>query len=291
MRPWLRIPGLLLLACCGGVDTSTSTGFIRGYCDLVSHCCSLGVGLDACRQRITPPSMVESSYDQAAGADCIKQVQAALSAGTFCGTYLPGAQSCPDVYKGSLAGPGESCSRDGDCAPSTQGAVHCVVTTSNLHSMTCQVQTRGKEGDGPCFLTLDGDNFSLGPEPMGPIGYACDRKDNLFCGGSATCERIQDVGSNCDLYDSGYREPTPSNSCVATAYCDHATMQCAARASIGGDCSSAGCVDTAYCDPNTNQCAARKPDGSACSDIYNECSSDCFDKVCQRGYAVSYDCL
>ena len=216
-------------------------------------------------------------------------MRAQSGATDFCDNPTRQAPSCKGAFKQSGSGtaqPGESCSKDGDCAASAEGDVNCASTYSgNATTKACQVEIDGKAGDMPCISTRDGNTTSYsssgissgdaGPARPAARGYVCDLAKGIYCDAtSKACTAVQDVGGACAGYDS--------YACVKTAYCNSQQKKCAARLAVGADCtgSSQACVAKSNCDQTTRKCVAGLPDGTACTSSSQCESDDCVNGKC-----------
>jgi hypothetical protein len=188
----------------------------------------------------------------------------------FCHAYaVRGAPECDGLYPyvGQVPSPpGGLCEWEGDCARPAEGWIDC-------QQKHCQVQMRGKEGDGPCLGTVHFDRAAypaFGLE-SGPKGFFCHLSDGLRCSGSTTrCERIARVGEACI---------PEMAACESGAYCEPRTRSCQTRKPEGATCETyvlASC--SGYCDDTTRTCGRADPVGAACAD-----SSRCPDTACVNG--------
>jgi hypothetical protein len=121
-----------------------------------------------------PSLFLAATYDPAAGDTCLVALRAAAAQPGFCETTALRPVECDPAFgqTGTLA-PGAPCGSDNDCAPSSEGRVACFNADVTRN---CQVQIRGKAGDGPCVWTVDvGTSDYSGPPLMDGIArsYVC----------------------------------------------------------------------------------------------------------------------
>lgn len=286
-----------LLVACGsggsGGGAGDTSSFASQYCEIFSQCCGKkGYPTDGstCRNFLNQGASGRQ-YDPVAGDACLGELRAASSKPDFCESGTSPA-SCKAVYKSSGGGvaPGQACTEDEDCASSPDGDVECArqFNSSGSDTRVCQVQIRGKEGDGPCVGTRDGNTTSFSSsstndEPLPARAYICNVSDNLACDGQTRkCVRIQDVGGPCD--GSGQYD------CVKTAYCDYQKKTCVARLPAGTDCgstfSSNVCQEKLYCDQTTKKCTQALATGTACQRS-DQCESrSCVNGKCEEGSSL-----
>lgn len=273
-------------ACSSGNSTGSVAGdrdsFISQYCSEFMPCCSAaGKSADGSQCRALLGALTPSTgYDAAAAGKCLDETRAASKTATFCedGMSNSTAPSCQRVFSGSggTRKPGETCSEDDDCAPSTEGKVDCrSLSTGGMTIMKCQVQIVGKAGDSPCVGTVDGNAtfYSTSGQTDIPLkGYLCYVKDGLRCDStSKACKAIPKVGEPCEY--SG------STSCTKDAYCDTATDVCVARKTAGAACTSdTQCAEGTYCSSTTRVCTTALAVGATCTT-----SQECGDNRCVNG--------
>ena len=101
--------------------------------------------------------------------------------------------------------------------------------------------------------------------PGDPCSSALDCEDQYYCGPSATCAPVAQMGEACSNAAAG-------PPCDVNAYCD-ATQHCHAylSASYGADCGLVGndtylCIGSGTCDPTDGQCLPPASDGDVCDD-------------------------
>ncbi len=293
-----------LLACSGNVAPSggasvpNADAFFNEFCSAFSPCCAqVGKSTDgaSCKQRFAL-STADSEYDPVKGQVCINEIRAQQNNVDFCTNPGSSSKACEGTFreKGSGVGtkePGEECSKDGDCAPSSEGSVRCESAYRNgsVVGMGCQLRIEGgREGDGPCLGTKKGlttmyesaiassDGRTLPPAR----GYLCDVADGVYCSRDTSCRKLQNIGETCDTV-SQY-------ACVSSAYCDFSSKTCVAKVPVGGNCASTweACTESGYCDTTTSKCVARFSDGTACSRS-DECISNlCLDHKCSPQSAL-----
>jgi hypothetical protein len=273
--------GALLLSCGGGSGGGggSATEFISSYCDLLAPCCAMAkLKSDGQQCRALLGGLAPASgYNPTAGQACIDELRAASAKPDYCNSDRNSA-SCqaafPDGSKGTTK-PGEACTQDSECAPSTEGTAKCQrLFTSGAETRKCQVQITGKEGDQPCVGTVEGNGTSyILATDLPPRAYLCRVADGLHCDWNThACARFKPVGADC----------IEGSDCGPTAFCD-GTRKCAARRNAGESCngsSSSECVDSAFCQASMT-CVAKLGDGAACRD----------DEDCKSGQCVNAKCL
>lgn len=223
-------------------------------------------------------------YDGKAAATCLdvyRTLSCKLSeAGT---TSLAQAQTCYDVFKGTVAA-GGACLTDEECQSQDCDKAACT------ESSTCCA--------GTCVakIAAGGDCSAAGSQCA----------DDLFCkrgttAGTARCtELVADgqpctrtdfcvVGRRCNQGTCGF-PPAHGQACPdlwcdsLEDVCDPASKICVARIAVGGDCAGnpTGCMIYANCDAGTMKCVARKRAGEPCAQ-----STDCLLGVaCTGGVCV-----
>ena len=270
------------LACATGCGKSDSEKFADSYCAEMAKCCGqAGLPADGntCHDWMNFAAM-GGSYNSSAGDACLAEMRSQVSAGTFCTGSSSSPSPCDSVY-GSSSGnkkPGETCSFDSDCAPSSEGKVVCAsLFVNNTFIDKCQVQIAGKAGDTPCVGTQEGTNFlsyqASNAMDVVSRGYVCDVADAVTCQ-DGTCVALKALGASCLI----------STECVRTAYCSYPQDVCTTKISAGGACTGiAGseCVDSAYCDTNARQCMAKLANGAACTSLITCQSLYCSGGTCQ----------
>jgi hypothetical protein len=274
-------------------QSANASEWAAKFCDLLGPCCAkydLPTDGEICRRLYSLPY----GFDAAMGDACLREMKAAQSNPDFCASGNKVAPSCAKVYptSGPTPGtkkPGEACSNDGDCATSTLGKVTCASktdATTHVTTSVCQVAVAGKEGDGPCTATVDGNvTYGSGSSASMPPAQVivCDVKDGVFCpstsstGPAPTCTRPADVGSACVDSFGGF-------SCVKGAYCSGSPATCKARLALGATCETFGsnCIEGAYCDETSLKCTSQLAEGAACT-TSEQCSThSCTNKKCAK---------
>jgi len=278
----------VVAACSSGSSGSVAGGrdsFIQQYCAEFMPCCSkAGKPADGAQCRAFVGALTQgATYDDATANKCLDEVRAQSSSATFCQTGASGP-SCSKVFSDStgVAKPGEACSEDEDCAPSSEGQVECASLFKDGATIRkCQIRVTGKAGDTPCVGTVDGNvtSYSSSGDTDIPMkGYLCYVKDGLRCDSTTkSCKVIAKIGEPCEGFGS--------NLCTDDAYCDTTKKLCVARAAVGQPCdgfSSDRCVDGAYCNTTTKVCVAAFADGAACK-MSSECASrNCVNGACAK---------
>jgi len=280
------LPALTLGLSCGG-GAGTAGAFVDQYCELFTPCCQMAnLPSDGSQCRAFLGAFTAASnYDRAAGEACLNDIRAASSKPDFCQSGSnSGSTACNQVFEGGNGGtakPGESCTQDSDCAPSSEGKVDCRSRfVSGSETRKCQVQIRGTEGSTPCVGTVDGNitsYYSTGTSTDIPSrGYLCYVSDSLRCDNtSGACVRIKAAGEMC----SG-----GSNECVKTAFCDTTMRLCVERKPAGSPCTSnTQCAAGTSCSSVTPRtCVPLLADGSACTQSGQCKSSNCVNGACAK---------
>jgi len=232
-------------------EAAAKDSFISDYCEIVSDCCNKILSLPkdgaSCKARVTnlDPKMLA---DAQARTDCLAQLRKVAPLSDFCSEFGNLEQpACPDPRRKALTGSkkaGEACTADAECAPSFEGVVAC--------NGVCQVTKRGKDGDGPCVATMDGQvETRLDGDATGPDAFVCFLRDELAC--------------------------------------DPGSKKCVKPSAVGGECAdSATCVRAAHCDSATKKCATRKANGNSCKE--GECQGQCVDGFCEAAASEGDDC-
>ena len=292
--------GVLAGACSSSSDNSAAAQeWVAKYCDLLMPCCTkYGLASDG-RQCRSLFGSLTVGYDATAGDACLREMRAAQANPDFCGGGGGNklAPSCEKVFPRSSGGtkkPGDACSTDSECATSAQGRVSCAskTETGGARTSVCQVAIAGKEGDGPCSGTVDGNvTFGSGYSPSPPPSqtFVCEVKDGVDCPSTLSstdpppkCVRIGEIGSPCT-------SSFGSNSCVKAAYCDSADKTCKARIAVGEACFkfSSDCAIGAYCDDTTLKCTPAVAEGAACTTSEQCLSRNCDNKKCAKAGDLS----
>jgi hypothetical protein len=305
---WHRSVVLVALgASCTGL-TASRQEFVVSYCELLRPCCAQanlatdGVQCRAVLEAYTP----RATYDAEAAAACLAGLRAAAAGQSFCqGGDRANQHACDEVFFPRSAGrgtvePGQPCTEHEECAPRPEGRTLChEQVTATARTRTCQVQIRGKEGDGPCLYTIPEVRSSFPypdlvlvgaipavvqrfprnsePPPATPgRAYLCYVADGLTCSVTRTCARLGAAGSPC----------TAPSSCADGAFCDLASLTCQARKPPGASCvperhADPPCVAGSYCDLASASCRPRVPIGAPCAQ----------DEQCESGACVNDRCI
>lgn len=286
-----RLVGLLVLlleASCGGGEASTASEFAASYCGLLKPCCAMaGLPTDGqqCQALI---GFFGAGYQADKGKACLDEMRAASQRSDFCESANTNSATCDAVFVTATGKkkPGEACEDDDECAPSGEGDVECATEfVGNAQIRKCQVQVRGKEGDGPCSATVDG-NITFGgggsANDVPAKTFTCHVADGLSCSSqTGKCTKIAPVGGACTSSFQSY-------ACVDAAFCDSTKMMCVAKLAVGSPCSlGSTCVDAAYCDDSNDTCVARRADAATCDDD-EQCQSDnCVNGKCAKDSSAS----
>lgn len=254
-------------------DVAAQNQFLSDYCEIIKPCCPLIAGsvpstAEACAKRIREidPQIVK---DVRARTDCLAQLRNLTPKSDFCQDFGNLEQpACPDIRRKLLTGakkPGEACTTDAECAPSYDGFVTC--------KTVCQVTKRGKEGDGPCVLTVDGQiERPLKDAASGAEAFVCYTRDGFYCDSDAKkCQKPLANGSDC----------ARDEQCEKTSFCDPNTNKCANRKSLNNACSiDSQCARTAHCEESF--CVEDTLDEGADCDKDELCKTD----FCSNGKCV-----
>lgn len=294
----------LVIACDGGGGSGSSSSggagtvdsFITQYCDLFQPCCAKAnkpYDQAKCRAFYTAFS-AQSTYDSTKGQACLDATRAEANQATFCDEGLSdeAGATCNGVFtKGTSSGakkPGETCESDSECASSPEGEANCATSFSNgATTKLCQIQVRGKEGEGECVGVKDGKSTSISLSTSGPPPQRvvlCWTADGLFCDSKTKkCTKMQEAGGPCDSFDR--------YACAKTAYCDTTAKTCVARKAAGEDCSptsgTSQCAEKLFCDDQTKKCAPTVPTGGTCTRS-KECEKvSCTNGKCSGGSSVT----
>lgn len=260
-----------VVACAGDEEEAdpakaAQDAFVADYCEIIKNCCANTLNQPedgpGCRTRIAAldPAMVK---DEKARNDCMIQIRAVTSQADFCTDFgSMNIPACPDLRRRANVGTlkiGEVCAADAECAPSFEGTIAC--------SGVCQLTRRGKEGEGPCRLTIEGDlETKVNDKVDGPSAVSCYVKDGLYCDpDSKKCIRPKPVDSDCSEHSD----------CVPTAYCHPETEKCTIR--LGGD---NACTEDFQCQGLCKDkfCTSALEEGEKC-DVNEECVT----RLCEGG--------
>ena len=282
----ILLPALLSLSLSCGDDADSASGFAAAYCDLIKPCCAMAnLRTDGKQcQLLFGAFGGQSSYNKQAGEACLAEARAAAGTATFCQMLDDNEPSACDNVFGSPGKkqPGEACTDDDECAPSTEGSVACESNfgAGGAEVRKCQVVVKGKEGDKPCVGTKEG-NFTSGNVNLDDVparGYLCHVTDGLRCDSTTdTCVKLKAIGEACQ----------GNSDCLRTAFCEGTMDRCTERRAIGATCmpsfANEECVTGGWCSETTRMCAAQVADGGACTED-DECKSgNCVNGKCDRG--------
>jgi hypothetical protein len=276
----LVMVGVLGLSC-GGDAPGPASEYIEAYCELAGSCCAIaGESSDVKKCHLAVGTLFQGrAYDPIAGRACLDELRAANARADFCVFAFEHAPSC-DKAIGQLAGgsrkPGETCTVDSECAPSSEGRVFCGGFRRETAITTCQVHVEGKEGDQPCIGTIVGSVMKFGDPQDGHLparAFICREEDGLRCRGG-TCVKLKAAGQSC----------LPPYECDDGTYCAGSPPVCTVRRTLGDTCNSTvpggECVDGAFCGTSLT-CTAQGANGAACTDS-SMCSSQfCLNGTCQ----------
>src|SRR5439155_5603850 len=128
-----------------------ASDFIRELCDKVGPCCDRamrGDGGKQCRAGLESV-LAQGTYDAQAAGECMAKVRAGKQE-AICELSMSSTSPCqravsPNRHPGNGL-PGERCGTSAECAASGAGEVQC---RSEPGPGWCEVQVRGKAGDGP----------------------------------------------------------------------------------------------------------------------------------------------
>jgi hypothetical protein len=278
----LALPGPVFAAVvgCSSSAQSPREAFVDQFCTLFEPCCAAG-------KLSTDPQMCKSwslwqgpVYDADAGNACLSAMQQAQRGGTLC-PALPDV--CGQVF--SLAydtvPPGGSCKKNTDCDPG-DGRVPptCNMTSTSADggvTGTCIQMSKGKAGDGPCFVQYAG-ALTGASWPSSPPAHAlvCDEAEGVWCDFTTNlCKPFAKVGDVCD-----WTANAPQ--CGPDATCNEGVPpRCVARLGAGAACDPLAftCGAGLYCDPGTSQCTPMTALGGACTTGV-QCAGECINGTC-----------
>jgi hypothetical protein len=282
---------------------SSRRAFLSRYCELVRPCCARAhLPTDGAQCQFLMGDLVPAgTFDESQAEACLAEIQAVQDRTDFCEPAgAPAEHACDRVLSGGHPAigqkhPGEPCARTEDCAPSGDGAVICQEDYGGrARTRFCQVQARGKEGDGPCLFTVP-ELPSTFPFPdlrtfvsvsferaadvaPPPRAFHCDLADGLRCssqGEPHRCVAVTPIGATCS-------QPLV---CAATAYCNG--RGCAARPALGEACTPSPwsdvdppCLSGAQCDPASGTCSAKRRQGEPCTDNLQCRGGRCVNGAC-----------
>jgi hypothetical protein len=274
--------GISLLSCGGaapaGPPAVTASELIDGLCTLTAPCCRRARRDDGGKQcRSGMEALVATGvYDPRAGAACMTMLRAS-NPEALCELVSASESPCqaaigPNRHPGTRR-PGETCAGSADCAGSPDGEVEC---RQGSGAGWCELQVRGKEGDGPCIGTVLARQMVAAAEPAGTRpgkAFLCYHADDLQCDVSAgsRCARPRAAGATCQT----------DADCGKDAYCRAYEFVCRALKPLGASCNpEVSCVDEGYCPLITHTCTAWLAAGSACT-TSEQCHSErCEDGIC-----------
>lgn len=301
---WIRLAAapvfvaLAVTACGDDDEKSPQQTFVNDYCSMLSTCCeSWGAKNDGgatCKMFIGY-LFAGATYDAAQGEACLQYMRTAQSKGELC-TVATSASStepnpCQEVTETTpttgTTQPGGTCDFSGDCAAPAGKTASCAsyystegAAGSGSFVRYCQVVAAGKDGDGPCSMTVteDGTNWHNSSTDKVLETISCAKADGLYCDKtSQKCTAVAADGADCDL----------SESCASASFCS-SSNKCTPDLAIGSACEQfySNCVDGAYCDETSGLCTKLKAQGEACVSM-RECeSADCTDSKCGAGFGA-----
>jgi hypothetical protein len=281
----------------GGSNGATGTidEFLASYteliCTLVSPCCA-AKGYDSsgktCRSlfgSVDKSKYDVSAYDPAKGKKCLDDVKAVNSAGADCdggfGVDPESFESCKGVLppKDGNKAPGDTCESNAQCAlVADYTETECVTDISFVEgggtkeTTYCRVERPGKEGEGPCTRTIDGNTSSSSGGSDTPLtkGVSCDVAQGLHC---------PTVGEKCARFLAAGESCTFNDRCVEGFTCKEGI--CASKAKDGEACQfSDDCVQGFTCDTTAKACKAKLAEGGACKSS-DDCLGSCTNGVCK----------
>ncbi len=302
-RAWIRLAAapvvvaLAVTACGDDDEKSPMQSFVNEYCSMVSTCCeSWGAKNDGgatCKMFIAYMSM-GATYDAARGDACLEYMRSAQSEGKLCTVATSASTAdpnpCQEVIETApstgTTQPGGTCDFSDDCAAPAGKTASCASyyssdgdAGSGSFVRYCQVVTPGKEGDGPCSMTVT-ENGSTWSSSMGGDKVletiSCAKADGLYCDQtSQKCTAVSADGADCKI----------SEACTTASFCS-SSGKCTPDIAIGSACEEfySDCVEGAYCDEASGECAKLKAQGEACVSMTECVTMDCTDSKCGPGF-------
>lgn len=225
MKSLLGLLSIVLLPLALGCGKSDSEKFNDAYCAEVAKCCGqAGMSADGkmCHQMMSFAASY-GSYNSAAGDACLAEMQAQVSAGTFCsGSDTSSDSPCDAVYGSESSGNkqvGEQCDFDDDCAGGKEGKATCVYDFDS--------------GVGTC-------------QALGDVGAPCT--STFDCVDSAYCDYDSDL---CAARVAAGGACTLGSECLDGYYCPSSTYQCTAQNENGAACTSFSECRSGNCENGT----------------------------------------
>jgi len=281
---------------CGDDDDSLSgEKFIADYCTIMASCCETwGSSNDSgarCKEVFGFYAM--GSVNQASADACLSNLRKDQADGTLCEGKPASAQTqddpCdtalgtkdPEEQNGTIPA-GGTCKMSSDCAAPAGGIANCdSVSVEGGYVYYCQQVTPGKEGDGPCTMTIysNGSTFGYGTSEKVPQTVGCKQADGLYCDSSAkTCKKQAANGAPC----------TGSTECQEGSFCYNSL--CAPNLAEGATCEKymTTCQTGLYCDETSKVCAKLKHLGDPCTDMTECTAADCTDGKCGAGIGGAF---
>ncbi|MBN2574513.1 MAG: hypothetical protein JXP73_08095 [Deltaproteobacteria bacterium] len=225
MRSLLGLLSILSVPLALGCGKSDAEKFNDAYCAEVAKCCAqAGMPADGKTCHLVMSFLASyGSYDSAAGDACLAEMQAQVSAGTFCSGSSSSADSpCDSVYGSGSSGTkqvGEKCDFDNDCAGGTEGKATCEYDFDS--------------GVGTC-------------KALGEVGAPCE--STFDCVDSAYCDYDSDL---CAARVAAGGACTLGSECLDGYYCPSGTNQCTAQKENGAACTSFSECRSSTCDGGT----------------------------------------
>jgi hypothetical protein len=261
-RPWLRLLIVPLFGACGD-DVSPPAALIaesdfvavysRAACDALQNCCagaSVEFSPSACMTALTEAAQrllvvydPVTVYDGRRALDCVEKTRNVLSQ---CVSPFPRAalyRSCEPLRVGTLP-IGAKC-KASECAPSKDGPVRCISTTTDDTDTECVLDRPGMFGE-PCV----GDHISM--TPTADHHLSC--LEGLVCDETNHCAAPLPDGAECKIMGC-----SPGSWCAGSRTWPNPLPKsfCKPKAALG-----AACVDSSDCMSQScyeNKCAVGEP--------------------------------